>query len=241
MKAYTSMQMLELLESRREIRNVMGKISHDYSVKQEAAVYERYWSKRDDVCLGLNNGYYQGAAAVKGYYDALGEEIALSSALIQKKFPDALGDKTAEEVYGVGMMTYLPFESQIIEIAGDGLTAKGLWNVRGSYCRLTGCGPIAYWTFGWAAVDFVLEGGEWKIWHMQLLYNINAQCGSPLTDAPKQYDPIPEFAPMDEFKMPEPNVPCTLFEKYYPDRPAAKSPPAPVPYETFEQTFSYGA
>ena len=68
-------------------------------------------------------------------------------------------------------------------------------------------------------------------WFLQLLYNINAQCGSPLTDAPKQYDPIPEFAPMDEFKMPEPNVPCTLFETYYPDRPAAKSPMAPVPYD----------
>lgn len=240
MKAYTSMQLLEQLESRREIRNIMGRISHDYSVKQEASVYERYFAKREDVTLGLNNGFYVGAAAVKGYYDALGEEIRLSSELIQKKFPAELGDKTAEEVYGVGMMTYLPFESQIIEIAEDGQTAKGLWNVRGSYCKLTGCGPISYWTFGWAAVDFVVEDGEWKIWHMQLLYSVDSQCGSKLYGEPKQYEKLPEFAAIDELKLPEPTVAKTLMEHYSPDRPFTKSPAAPVAYATFADTFSYG-
>ncbi len=240
MKAYTSMQLLEQLETRRELRNIMGRISHDYSVKQEAAVYERYFSAREDVCLGVNNGYYKGAEAVKGYYDALGQEIALSSELIQKKFPAELGGKTPEEVYGVGMMTYLPFESQIIEIAEDGETAKGLWNVRGSYSKLTGCGPISYWTFGWAAVDFINEGGEWKIWHLQLVYSVDAQCGSKLYGEPKRYDPIPEFAPIDELKLPEPNVPETLMETYSPDRPFTKSPAAPVAYATFADTFSYG-
>ena len=71
--------LLNLMESRREIRNLMGSISHDYSVKEEAAVYDRYFSRREDVCLGLNNGYYKGAEAVAGYYKGLGEEIALSS------------------------------------------------------------------------------------------------------------------------------------------------------------------
>ena len=92
MKAYTSMQLLELLESRREIRNIMGRISHDYSVKQEASVYERYFAKRADVSLGLNDGFYDGADAVRGYFAALGEEIKLSSVLIQKKFPGELGE-----------------------------------------------------------------------------------------------------------------------------------------------------
>ena len=117
MKDFTPMELLERLEWRREIRNVMGRISHDYAVKQEAEVYSRYFSKRDDVCLGLNNGYYKGKDAVAGYYKALGEEIALGSELIQKMFPEELGAKTAEEVFGVGMISYLPFESQVIEIA----------------------------------------------------------------------------------------------------------------------------
>lgn len=42
-------------------RNIMGRISHDYAVKQEAEIYSRYFSTREDVCLGLNNGYYKGS------------------------------------------------------------------------------------------------------------------------------------------------------------------------------------
>ncbi len=87
MKEFTSEELLDRLEWRRELRNIMGRISHDYAVKQEASVYDRYFSRRDDVCLGLNNGYYKGAEAVAGYYRALGEEITLSSRLIQQMLP----------------------------------------------------------------------------------------------------------------------------------------------------------
>lgn len=231
---------LDRLEWRREIRNVMGRVSHDYSVKQEAQVYDRYWSAREDVCLGLNNGWYQGADAVSGYYHALGEEIALSSKLIQQRYPEELGAKSEEEVYGVGMMTYLPFDSQVIEIADDGQTAKGIWNIRGSYCKLTGCGPVSYWIFGWAAVDFVREGSDWKIWHMQLLYNVDHQCGTSFCDEPEKFEPVPGFEAIDDFKLPEPNVPQPIMEHFHARRPATVSPKCPQPYETFADTFSYG-
>ncbi len=240
MRYFDSEKLLERLEWRREIRNIMGRISHDYSVKQEAEVYERYWSVRPDVCLGLNCGYYQGAEAVAGYYRALGDEIALSSRLIQEKFPQELGNKSQEEIYGVGMITYLPFESQVIEIADDGATAKGIWNIRGSYCRLTKGGPVSYWTFGWAAVDFIRENGVWKVWHMQLLYNINHQCGTGFCEPEKEFEPVSGFEGIEDFRMPEPNVPGALFAVFYADRPKAVSPKIPEPYETFAATFSYG-
>lgn len=240
MKEFTPMELLERLEWRREIRNVMGRISHDYAIKQEAQVYDRYFSRREDVCLGLNNGYYKGAAAVKGYYDALGEEIRLSSSLIAKMFPRELEGKTEDELNGVGMISYLPFESQVIEIADDGQTAKGIWNVRGSTSRLTAAGPVANWIFGWAAVDFVLEDGEWKILNLLLLYNVDHQCGVGFTEPEKVFEPVPEFAPMADFHLPEPNVPMTVMETFRPDRPRTRSPRCPEPYATFADTFSYG-
>ncbi len=240
MRNYTPEELLERLEWRREVRNIMGRISHDYAVKQEASVYERYFSKRPDVCLGLNNGYYQGAEAVKGYYEALGEEIKLSSRLITKMFPEELGDKTEEQLYGVGLITYLPFESQIIEIAEDGKTAKGLWNVRGSTSSLTASGPVGRWIFGWAAVDFVQEEGEWKILNLLLLYNVDHTCGTPLSGPDQEFNPVPEFASMAEFRLPEPNLKKTLMETFRPDRPRTVSPRAPEPYTTFAETFSYG-
>lgn len=240
MQEFSPMELLERLEWRREVRNVMGRISHDYAVKQEAEIYHRYFSKREDVCLGLNNGYYKGKAAVEGYYAALGEEIELSSQLIQKMFPKELGDKTAEEILGVGMISYVPFESQVVEIAEDGKSAKGIWNVRGSTSRLTPGGPVANWIFGWAAVDFVLEEGQWKILNLLLLYNVDHQCGVPFCAPEKHFPFVPEFGDIVKFKMPEPNVPMTVLETYYPDRPKAGSPRCPEPYETLEKTFSYG-
>ena len=240
MKEFTPMELLERLEWRREIRNVMGRISHDYAIKQEAQVYDRYFSRREDVCLGLNNGYDKGAEAVRGYYAALGEEIRLSSALIAKMFPQELEGKTEDELYGVGMISYLPFESQVIEIADDGQTAKGIWNVRGSTSRLTAAGPVANWIFGWAAVDFVLEDGEWKILNLLLLYNVDHQCGVGFTEPEKVFEPVPEFAPMADFHLPEPNVPMTVMETFRPDRPRTRSPRCPEPYATFADTFSYG-
>lgn len=240
MKELTTMELLDRLEWRREIRNIMGRISHDYAVKQEGEIYRRYFSTRPDVCLGRNNGYYKGAAAVSGYFDALGEEIRLGSELLQKMFPEELGDKTPEEVYGVGMISYVPFESQVIEIADDGESAKGIWNVRGSTCRLTESGPVANWIFGWAAVDFVRENGDWKILNLQLLYNIDHQCGVGFCEKEKDFPTVPELEAMADFHLPEPNVPMVLMDTFRPDRPRAESPRCPEPYDTLSNTFLYG-
>lgn len=232
--------LLERLEWRRDIRNLMGRLSADYAVREEAQAFDRYWSRREDVCLGVNDGWYVGPAAVAGYYRALGEEIALAAKCVQADFPDKLSSLSDKELYGVGAMAYIPFDSQVIEIADDGLTAKALFNIRGSYGRVTPSGPLSYWLFGWAAVDYVLEDGQWKIWHMQWLRNADVQCGTPFGTEPKAFPELPAYAPMKDFRMPEPTVKAVLMENYYTDRPFTKSPKVPEPYETFADTFSYG-
>lgn len=234
-------ELLDRLERRREIRNTMGRISHDCCVMQDAQIYRRYWSRRDDVCLGLNDGFYQGAAAVAGYYEALGRKIELTSRLIYEKFPDAFQGKSLEDCCGVGMINYLPLDSHVIEIAGDGQTAKALFNVRGSYCYLTGAGPVSNWTYGWLAADMVMEEDEFKIWHMQLLYNVDHPCGVGFCDEPRTYEPVSGFEAAGEFRMPEPNVKIPLLEHYHPMRPYAGPPRVPEPYAAFGETFSYGA
>ena len=232
--------MLERLEWRRDIRNLMGRLSADYAVREEAEAYIRYWSRRDDVCLGVNEGWYVGPQAVDGYYRALGEEIALAAKCVQADFPDNLGALSDEDLYGVGAIAYIPFDSQVIEIADDGKTAKGLFNIRGSYGKVTPSGPVSYWLFGWAAVDYVMEDGQWRIWHMQWLRNVDVQCGTPFGMEPEAFPELPVYAPMKDFRMPEPTVKAVLMENYYTDRPFAKSPKVPDPYETFADTFSYG-
>mgnify|MGYP002624411810 CR=1 FL=1 len=96
--AYSSEELLTRWENQREIKNIMVRmVSQDYLFRRENKAYETYWSKAEDVCLGVNNGYYKGAAAVQRYFQGIEEQTKLESALIQKKYPTRLGDKSEEE------------------------------------------------------------------------------------------------------------------------------------------------
>ena len=237
---YTIQEQLTRWEIRRELQNIMGRLSMDYTLQREASAYDKYWSRRDDVSLGLNDGYYFGPEAVGGYYAAIGRRIGLVSRLLQKKFPEQLGNKTDEEIYGVGMMTYRPLDTCVIEIAEDGLTAKGMWYCRGCYTYLTAGGPMANWEWSSFAVDFINEDGQWKIWHMLNLWDLDKLCGIGWLDETPVYEDIEEFLPIKDFRMPEPNVKITNRELYSAERPYVGTPEIPKPYRCFDETFSYG-
>ena len=232
--------LLERLEWRRDIRNVMGKLSADYTVREEGKIFDRYWSSREDVCLGVNDGWYTGPADVAGYYAALDAENDLATSCIKADFPERLGNLSPEEEKGLGTMAYFPLDTPVIEIADDGQTAKAIFSIRGSYSKVTPSGPLAYWYFGWAAADFVPEDDGWKIWHLLWLHNIDIQCGTSFGAQPEAFEELEVYAPMKAFSMPQPTIPAPLAENYRTDRPFAKSPAVPEPYETFAETFSYG-
>lgn len=238
-KAFTAEHLLTRWEIRREVQNIMGKYSQSYCIKQEGAL-SRFWSKREDVSLGLNNGYYIGQHAIRGYYAAIEAETKLASRLIAQRFPDKLAGKTEEELFGVGQISYRPIDTPVIEVADDLQSAKGLWVVRGLVEKITTAGPVSFWDFSYWAVDFILEDGAWKILHMLDLTEVGARQGTDLLHEP----PLPEdpaFAEMASVSMPAPTKPCTLRETYRPDRPFTPSPRVPEPYHTLAETFSYGA
>ena len=233
-------QLVERWEHLRAIKNLMGRMSADYTLKKESQMYEKYWSARDDVSLGVNEGYYVGAAAVAGYYRALGQQIADQSRLIQSIFPAELSGKTEAELQGVGTMDYKPVDTPVIEIAGDGQTAKGIWCLRGSHNQILPSGPVAYWEWGWFAADFILENGEFRLWHLQYLQEVCRPNGAPWYGEEKQYPALEEFAPAANFRFPEPEHPTVLRTRYHAERPFTVSPRVPEPYYTFDETFTYG-
>ena len=240
MPEYTSEQLLTRWEDVRELKNLMGRYTADITLKKDAELYDRYWSRRNDVCLGVNEGWYDGRDAVAGWYSACGRRIALESGLIRKAFPAELAHRSEEETYGVGMLDYKPIDTPVIEVAEDGVTAKGLWAIRGTHSRMTAGGPQAVWEWGWFAVDFIEKDGEWKIWHMQYLQDILRPCGAVWYGPEPVYEEIPEFSGIRDFAMPEPSVSCVLRERWTPERRFAPSPRVPEPYESFADTFSYG-
>lgn len=238
---FTPEETLTRWEAQREIKNLMARmISQDYLFRREQEAYQRYWSKADDVCLGVNEGYYQGAAAVKGYYDAIAEQTKLESALLQKKFPVRLGEKSNEALYGVGILRYKALEIPVVEIATDGKTAKAIYHVHGCNTKLTPSGQVAYWERSWIACDFLREDDAWRVWHMLYVTDIDHPCGSKWTDAASAYAEDPVLSPIKEFSFPKPNVPGTVRELYHGTRKLTPPPEYPVPYETFAETFSYG-
>jgi hypothetical protein len=238
-KDFTAEQLLTRWEIRREVQNIMGKYSQSYCIKQEGAL-PGFWSSREDVSLGVNNGYYVGPASVRGYYAAIEAETALASRLIRARFPEKLGEKSDEECFGVGQISYRPIDTPVIEVADDLQTAKGIWVVRGLVEKVTTAGPVSFWDFSYWAVDFILEDGAWHIWHMLDLHEVDCRQGINLTDTPESLPEDPAFVEMASVSMPEPDRPCVLRQVYGAGRPFAPSPRIPEPYKTFAETFSYG-
>lgn len=231
---------LNRFEDLREIKNLMGRLSAAYLACEQATMFERFWSRQDDVSLATNKGYFVGAEAITAYYVNQHERIALASDLLQKHFPDDLAKLSAKEVYGVGHMDYKPVENHVIEVAGDRKTAKGLWCLRGAHAAMTPGGPQAMWEWGWFAVDFVWENDEWKIWHLQYIQDVVRPTGNPWHGPAFAYETLPQFAALADFKEIEPSHPVKIHEMYHSARAFSPAPRTPEAYATFSETFSYG-
>lgn len=240
---FTTEELMDRWEDRRAIQNLIVQfVTQDYLLRREHGMYETYWSKAKDVSLGINEGYYAGDTAVKGYYEAIHQRTILESKLIQKKYPTRLGKLSDEEIYGVGVLHARPLDTPVIEIAGDGKTAKGIWRLHGMNSDLTPAGQVASWEWAKIAVDFVKEDGQWKVWHMLWLCDLYIPDGQSWADnAPKQeYPEDPDYAELKNFVFPEPNVKKAIYETYHNMRHQQAGAEYPEPYETFAETFSYG-
>lgn len=238
---WNSEELLTRWEQRRALQNLMVRFfSQDYLMRRENKMYDTYWSKADDVCLGVNNGYYQGAAAVQAYYQGLADRTALESRLIQQKYAAQVGNLSPEEAYGIGIMDMKSLVAPVIELAADGATAKGIWTIHGMNTKLTAAGQVSYWERAYVAGDFVWEDGAWKVWHLLYVQDLDAPSGTNWADPAPEYPADPAYAELADFHFPEPNVKMTVYETYSAARPFYAPPAYPEPYETFAETFSYG-
>lgn len=237
---FTTEELTTRWEDQRAIKNLMGKYANCVILNREQDIFKMFWSsKNKDLYLGFNDGAYKGTDAVKGYYEAVYKRNDLVAHLLQKRFPEKLGKLSEEELYGIGPFKVKPMSCPIVEVAADGKTAKGLWYCQGAYNEVEEGGPVAYWTLGYFAVDFVREGEDWKIWHLLYVNDVDGICGQSWGKPQKKYPPLPEFKELGEFKYPEYTQKKVIRELYSPTRALTKAPEFPKPYATFSETFSY--
>jgi len=235
-------QVMDQWEALREVKNLMGKYVNCLLLNRVQDIWSLFWSKtKKDVSLGLNNGCYVGKSDIQGYYGALYDGNMQKAKLLQKSLPQQLGSLSDEELYGVGPFHVHPLGSPVIEVAADNQTAKGIWHCMGAYADVGTEGPSSSWLWGYYAADFVKEQEGWRIWHLLYLRDVDHTCGESWADPEKPPEELPEFAELADLQLPKPTLEKTLWTLYSPRRPFTPSPRIPEPYDTFENTFSYGA
>lgn len=153
----------------------------------------------------------------------------------------------------------------VIEVAGDGETAKGLWVMTGLESGLTdpevagnvpdfffepgdvlGKKVWAHWVWCEYGIDFVNQDGDWKIWHFRCFEIARATHSRnwiefASLDAASFDNDLMYFGEDGRPKfMPEPDSDATdLAHRYHPTRAQELKPRPPVPYRTFTETFAY--
>jgi hypothetical protein len=111
---------------------------------------------------------------------------------------------------GNGMFAIHLLTTEVIEVAADGKTARGLWFSPGAESRRSAekDGLEAFWIWGLYAIDFIKENGEWKFWHFRIPHLLLcdyhhswteldkikmgsqiANDGRPLADRPSSFPP----------------------------------------------------
>ncbi|MCD7846252.1 MAG: nuclear transport factor 2 family protein [Oscillospiraceae bacterium] len=232
-------QTLNRWEELREIKNLIGRFSMDLFHKNEDSIFREYWSCSDQVCLGVNNGWYLGAESVASHFQSLADRTACADLIIRTRFP-SLTEHLSPQEKGLGSMDVYSLSTDLVTIAEDEQTAKGMWTCAGQKVEYSAAGPYGQWFFGIFAVDFINENNSWKIWHMQYLEEIKTPQGKTWWEEAQTEVSIPDFAPLKSKVPPSPDVEVCLCEYYGSKRPFPKYPLPPEQYSTFSETFSYG-
>ena len=231
----SSQVLLDRWEDRRACQNLIGKFSHSYLTKEEGLFYGRFWSKRDDVSLGLNKGYYIGEEAIRGYFDAVDANTQVKSRLVQKLFPEFLAHRSDEDIHGVGETSGYPIVAGGVEIAGDGQTAKGCWLCFGADVTIGTNGPVHRWQYGTMAADFILEDSQWRIWHLSLEHDHTITVGENYAKVPVRQ--APEEDPLF-VNFGSPTIPREVYDPFFGWENMWYD--MPRPYETMTAERSYG-
>jgi hypothetical protein len=207
----------------------------------------------------------KGVAAVKKYYGQVNQDNKVKKLeAVSRLYPEI---KNTKENLGVGHEYAMHANTTpIIEIAGDGRTAKGIWYSPGIglSARIQGNDVIYGGTFFWEkyGADFVKEDGKWKIWHCQMFYDwtpsfpesmtssIGGRQGAPggppasSPDGQGGQDAASEGAieAGERMSAKESSDMVDNPNKYQPysiKRVPSITPRFPEPYYTFSETFSY--
>ena len=212
-------QEIQRLRDVHEIQNLMGRYIYLHEVGRDAEF--------PDTIYAMKTPGVSAEVAHAGAF--VGEGI-------RKMFAPspAMGDRR-------GTLFTHPLTTPVIEVAGDGKTAKGIWISPGyETMRNPTTGKlVACWAYTKYGCDFAKEDGIWKMWHYHVYRVFMTPFNKPWTEEWERYEREKEFGGAFGAGL-TPDRPTTYDHPYATDTERELVPAPPEPYETFSETFTYG-
>lgn len=217
MAAKSVEERLQRTEDFQQIQNIMGRYAYVTMAMAQKERVALFAKKTPGVRVYFGQeGYFEGIDAPDRAWGGL---------------PEMMAGESQGPPLGA-MPVHAPI-CPVIEVAGDGKTAKGVWIGLGLLCmkdRETG-EPIGAWEWDKYGVDFVKEDSIWKIWHFHIYRLIHG------------WGVDEKWA--EQFSKPEGGMglkmdgPAVDDNPYHPDTVQRLVPKPPEPYETWEDTTMY--
>jgi hypothetical protein len=258
---YTEQEQLTRLWDKENIKDLMSRRCYYKQNDWRQKELEDLWVQSPDhqatASLANNLGYFVGMGDISAYYvEGIRVKRQAQLELVQKTQPDA--------AYGNSVMNAHTYHTVMVELAGDGQTARYLCYDHGHQTDPQPDGTAkGYWTSGHLLADLIKEDGVWKIWHIKSMHDFSIPAapvpgmagpgfgGPPPEDgegAPEGEGPGPGGPP----KMPDlgpdpyeddygtPTVAKPYVVKYAWNDLPKQMPNTYTPHETYEPSISYG-
>jgi hypothetical protein len=173
-----------------QVQNIMSEHEYYHAAGMNLEEVDALWVSptgpyAKTACFFSPGWVMQGVATVRNAY-GLGHQGDKEKAFEElKKVYPGLANMDAKTANIGGEFAMHTSTTAVVEVAGDGKTAKGIWyspglgltpHVSGSAITV---GSMFFWEK--YAADFVKEDGKWKIWHLGMYYDFVPQFPESMT------------------------------------------------------------
>lgn len=204
-------QRVAALEAILEIENLVAIEQAYHGAQDSVGAHDATFARREDTAFIPFGNTYTG-------FDKIRERLVGSA---------------ASQAGKTGMLYEHAMATPIIEVADDGMTAKGVWLSPGFVSQPGGQnsgGAVFSWhRYGF---DFIKEKGVWKILRDHVYTDIDAGVGKTWANELRAGSPN-AAALSTSGTLDAPNTP------YSPKAPPPLAPRLPEPYSTYRETFKY--
>ncbi len=234
----------ERADDYRQICNCMAGHSFCYNAHEQAYEIKRFWTKeREDSFYNGNTG----PEGVAYYY--INNTKALRAK--QREIVNRVYGLQLTEEDKVGYRVINMLGSPFIEIAGDGMTAQGVWMTFNVLCHVNEEGkPQPSVSVGKLCAEFCKENGVWRLWRFRECpggFGLDVKLTNDGTDPDAEKNArlkmsfgAPHFTEEEQKILRKRELDCDMENlQYKPWVSAVNDPPLPEPYESWEEVISF--